>query len=77
MSPAEAKALQHLSSRRVRIAFTDGQEVLATLIDLSTDLDGSHHLLYDHVTWSKLPHNSIGQGAFYAGGDEILRITPA
>lgn len=77
MSPAEARALKQLSNRRVRITFTDGQEVLATLIDLTTDADGSHHLLYDHVTWAKLPHNDIGAGAFYSSGDEVLRVTPA
>ena len=77
MSPAEAKALQRLSNRRVRIVFTDGQEVLATLVDLSTDSAGAHHLLYDHVTWARLPHNDIGSGAFYVSGDEILRVTPA
>ncbi len=77
MSPAEARALHQLTNRRVRIAFTDGQEVLATLIDISTDPAGNHLLLYDQLTWAKLPHNDIGEGAFYASGDEILRVTPA
>ena len=70
-------AAQSLQGQRVRIAFTDGQQVLARLISLSPDLDGTYHLLYDDIEWAALPHNDIGSGAFYAGGHEIVCLVAA
>lgn len=77
MTTEEFGARKILEGRRVRISFTDGQEVLATLIDVSVDLDGSQHLLYDDVLWSALPHVDVGRGAFYAGGSELVSISEA
>ncbi len=77
MTTAEFRALKVLEGNRVRITFTDAQEVLATLIDVSVDQDGSQHLLYDDVLWSALPHVDAGRGAFYAGGSELVGVSGA
>ena len=77
MTPADYTAAQHLTDQPVRITFTDGQQVLARLVSLTTADDNSQHLLYDQLTWHLLPHNEIGSGAFYAGGDEIVSLTAA
>ena len=44
---------------------------------MTSDPGGSQHVLYDELEWSALPHNDIGSGAFYAGGEEITSILPA
>jgi small nuclear ribonucleoprotein (snRNP)-like protein len=49
MTLEEFKALKDFEDRRVRMLFTDGQEVVATLISITTDLDESRHLIYDRV----------------------------
>ncbi len=77
MTTTEFEALKMLEGKRVRIVFTDAQEVLATLIDVSVDHDGTQHLLYDDVLWSALPHVDVGRGAFYAGGSELVSISEA
>lgn len=77
MTPATYTAALALIDQPVRITFTDGQEVLAHLVSLTTDPDGSQHLLYDHVTWHRLPHNDFGSGAFYSGGDEVTSLCAA
>ena len=75
MTPADYTAAQLLIDQPVHITFTDGQQVRARLVSLTTGNDGSQHLLYDQLTWHALPHNDIGSGAFYAGGDEIVSLT--
>ena len=49
MTLGDFKALKGLEDRRVRMIFTDGQEVVATLVSVTTDLDESRHLIYDRV----------------------------
>ncbi len=77
MTLEEFKALKSLEGHRVRITFTDGQIVIATLFDVTVDIDDSQHLIYEKVEWSALPHKNIGNGAFYASGEELLNCIPA
>jgi hypothetical protein len=67
----EFKALKGMEDRRVRLIFTDGQEVIARLFSISTDLDESRHLIYDKVEWSALPHD-VGGGTYYSSGEELV-----
>lgn len=71
MTLEEFKALKLLEDRRVRLVFTDGQEVIATLISVTTDFDESQHLIYDNVEWSTKPHISH-EGAYYAPGEYVV-----
>ena len=72
MTLDDFKALNRLQGHRVHIAFTDGQEIIASLSSVSTDLDGSRHLIYDKVEWALLPHVDLGDGAAYARGEEVV-----
>jgi hypothetical protein len=72
MTLEEFKALKVCEDRRVRMIFTDGQEVIATLVSVTTDLDESRHLIYDRVEWSALPHVDRGTEAYYSRGEELL-----
>ena len=77
MKLEEFKALKDLEDRRVRMLFTDGQEVVATLISVTTDLDESRHLICDRVEWSALPHPTRGVAAYYSPGEELVSCFPA
>jgi hypothetical protein len=46
MTLEEFKALRGLQDRRVRMIFTDGKEIIATLDSVVTDFDESRHLTY-------------------------------
>jgi hypothetical protein len=72
MTLEEFKALKRLEDRRVRMIFSDGQEVIATLIDVSTDMDKSRHLVYENVEPSALLRGDIGSGAYYSPGEELV-----
>jgi hypothetical protein len=77
MTLEEFKALKGLEDRRVRMLFADGQEVVATLISVTTDFDESRHLIYDRVEWSALPHANRGAAAFYSPGEELISCSLA
>jgi hypothetical protein len=68
----EFKALKGLEGRRVRMIFTDGQEVIARLFSITTDLDQSRHLIYDKVEWSALTHADVGDKTYYSSGEELV-----
>jgi hypothetical protein len=55
--------------------FSDGQNVIATLLSVSCDFDDSRHIVYDKVEWSALPHRECAGEAFYASGEELLACT--
>jgi hypothetical protein len=76
MTLQEFMELRTLQDRRVQMTFTDGQVVVATLINVTSDLVGSRHLVYDKVEWSALPHPGNGKGASYAAGEQLLTCTP-
>jgi alanyl-tRNA synthetase len=72
MTLEEFKKLRELQDRRVRMIFSDGQEVIATLHSVTVDLDGSRHLIYQKVEWSELPHFEAEAGVYYAPGEELV-----
>lgn len=47
------------------MTFTDGQEMIATVVDVTIDLDESRHLIYDRIEWSALPPANRGTDAYY------------
>jgi len=77
MTVEEFKALKALVDCRVRMVFTDGQEVIATLTHITTDLDESRHLIYDRVEWSALPHLNREGGAYYSPGEDLVSCSLA
>jgi hypothetical protein len=77
MTLDDFKALKDLEDCRVRIKFADGQEVIATLVSATIDLDESSHLIYEKVEWSELPHANLGDAAYYAPGEEVMRCSLA
>ena len=77
MTLDEFKVLKSLEDRRVRMIFIDGQQVMATLVSVTTDLDGSRHLVYDNVEWSALPHADRGAASYYARGEELVSCSLA
>jgi hypothetical protein len=77
MTLDEFKALKSLEDRRVRMVFSDGQDLVATLVSVTTDLDESRHLIYDKVEWSALPHADCGRAACYSHGEELVSCSVA
>lgn len=77
MTLDEFNALRHLENRRVHMVFSDGQQVIATLVSATTDFDGSRHLIYDKVEWSALPHIDRGNSAYYVPGEVLVSCSIA
>lgn len=77
MTLSDFKALKSLEDRRVRMSFSDGQEVVTTLVSITTDMDESRHLIYDRVEWSALPHADRGPAAYYLRGEELVSCSLA
>jgi hypothetical protein len=77
MTLDEFKALKSLDDDRVRMIFIDGQEVIATLVSVTTDLHESRHLIYERVEWSALPHADRGAAAYYSRGEELVSCSLA
>lgn len=46
MTLEEFRSLRDLEDRRVRLTFSDGQLVIATLVSITSDLDESRHIVY-------------------------------
>jgi hypothetical protein len=72
MTLEEFKSLKGLENRPVRMVFSDGQEIIATVLSIATDLDESRHLICDKVEWSALPHADGIIGAYYSPGEELV-----
>jgi hypothetical protein len=68
----EFRSLRGLEDLRVRMTFSDGQIVIATLVSITSDLDESRHIVYDNVEWSALPHSERKDGAWYATGEALV-----
>jgi hypothetical protein len=75
MTLQEFKELRSLEGRQVRMTFSDGQSVIATLLSVSCDFDDSRHIVYDKVEWSALPHRGRTSEAFHTFGEELLVCT--
>jgi hypothetical protein len=68
------RLLQGLEDRRVRMTFSDGQVVVATLVSVTVDLDESRHIVYEKVESSAFPHpySEKSDHAWYASGESLL-----
>ena len=73
MTLDEFKSLKRFQDQRVRMTFADGEEIVATLFSITTDLDESRHLVYDKVEQSTVarPHVNAA-GAYYSPGEELI-----
>ena len=72
MTQDEFKALARMEDSRVLLRFTDGQTVTATLLSVSTDLDGSQHLIYQ-ISEESSP---AGGTAIYSPGEQVISCVP-
>ena len=72
MTAEEFNGLRTLENHRVRMTLGDGQVLIATLLSITTDLDGSRHVVYDKVEWSALPHLESTGNAWYVAGEDVL-----
>jgi hypothetical protein len=75
MTSEAFKALIALQDSRVRMTFSDGQQLIATLHSVTTDLDESQHLIFEKVEWSTLPKPQDKFGYYYAAGEELISCT--
>ena len=76
MTLEEFQALRALQDQRVRMTFSDGQVLTATLVSITADFDASRHIVYDKVEWSALPHPEGEDGAYYAAGEGLVSCVP-
>ena len=72
MTLEEFQSIRDLEDLRVRMNFTDGQVVIATLVSITRDFDQSRHIVYDNVEWSALPHPESEGSAWYAAGEDLV-----
>ena len=74
--PIPLSDLLVLQDKRVRMRFDDDLECIATLLDVSEDIDGSLHLVYDRVEWANDPRElaSAKDSTVYAEGESLLSI---
>ena len=64
----EFMALRALEDQRVLLTFRDGQSFIARLLSVTSDFDGSQHLVYDQVEGI----SALKGIACYAAGEELL-----
>ena len=72
MTQEEFRGLAHLHGSRVELRFVDRPIVVATLLSVSVDCDGSQHLVYE--TSENAP---VGKKAIYVPGEEVLSCVPS
>lgn len=72
-------AVKTLAGNRVSMRFNDGHAVIALLLAVTQDPDGSRHLVYDAVEWTN-EAGTYGGGpgtGYYANADTLVSIEPA
>jgi hypothetical protein len=74
--------MQELVDQRVRMVFRDQkgtQELIATLLFATEDMDGSQHLIYDKVEWTSVPPAFVSakDSAFHTEGELLVSIEAA
>ena len=68
MSAEEFMALRASEGQRVQLTFHDGQSFVARLLSVTSDLNGSRHLVYDQVEGV----SAIEGITCYAAGEELF-----
>jgi hypothetical protein len=75
---ATFKEVRKLQGERVRMHFDDGREVVAQLLCVTRDMDGSKHLIYDKVEPGYTEEGALGKkGCVYADGRSLVSIDHA
>ena len=69
MTLEEFKSLRDLQDKRVRMIFEDGEEIVATLVSISTDMDDSRHVIYEKVESSPSLSPDI---TCYSKGEDLV-----
>jgi len=72
MTREEFEALDKFSGQRVHLTFIEGQQVVATLSNISIDIDGSQHLVYGDVEWASPLGDVSESGWYYSAGEELV-----
>lgn len=75
MTLEEFNSLSRLHDQRIRMTFSDGHIVIATLHSVSTDLDNSRHVIYQDVEYTSMPLPGEGE-VWYANGDDLISCVP-
>ena len=60
--------LRALEGRRVKMRFEDGHEVIARLVSVTVDIDGSRHRIYDNA------YQASDNTGFYNEGETLVAI---
>jgi hypothetical protein len=75
---AAFKEIRKLQGERVRMVFDDGREVVAELLCVTRDMDGSRHLIYDKVESGEPAEGSPNSSqCFYADAKTLVKIEHA
>jgi hypothetical protein len=68
--------MRECQDKRVKMRFDDGIELVALLLNVSQDMDGGLHLVYDNVEWASDTNaltNMQGK-ALYSPGESLVSI---
>ncbi len=77
--PVSFERMREMEGKRVRMCFTDGNQIVARLLSATEDIEGFHHLIYDSVEWANDPDElarSAGATS-YAEGETLESIDEA
>lgn len=73
MTLDEFRGLKRFEDQRVRMTFADGEEIVATLFSITTDLDESQHLIYEKVEQSTVARPNLdAAGGYYSPGEQLI-----
>jgi hypothetical protein len=73
MTLDEFRGLKKFEDQRVRMTFADGEEIVATLLSITTDLDESQHLIYEKVEQSTVARPNLdAAGGYHSPGEQLI-----
>ena len=69
-------AAREMVGETVRMRFADGHEVVAVLFSVTTDTDGSQHMVFGDVVWSSETGSYDGSAntCYYADGRTLVGV---
>jgi hypothetical protein len=76
MTREEFAGLDEFSGQRVRLNFSDGEQTIATLSNISIDLDGSQHIVFEKVESSSRSGVYEESGLYYSPEEDLLSCSP-
>ena len=74
--PVSFSRMRECQDKRVKMCFDDGIELVALLSNVSQDMDGSLHLVYEKVEWASDTEALIHMHgkALYSRGESLVSI---